>query len=813
MPGPRLTYLTLSLLLISTGLVAETTGDSTVVVKEVDLVGNHRISSERIRFLLQVRADKTYTLRDLQQAIDDDVRSINTMGAFAPDVKAEETHSDDGTQVTVTYRFHELPYVTAVSYEGLGYFDEEKAAKVVAIKPGGWLNAILLESDRRAIQRVFQEDGNRWCTVTVETRAVSGNTSVIFHVGLGQEIKVGLVLYEGLPDGARPLVLDRALLMQVDTAYQPELVEIDRGAVARKLQDLGWLDARVVEVRRETFDYVRPVEARARHGPGLAPDDFYNDRVVLTYYIVPGARYRLGKVSFVGNTVATQEQMLEAFAMPTGSWFIRDDLEGEPRPGGNKGAIERARRVISNQGYAQARLYPDRSLDLKNHIVDLTLHVAEGRIYHIGRVDVSGNEHTRDAVVRRAMFLHPGDLWNDDRRDESLEQVRRTGVFKATPPSPPEIDPSFPTDRPDQTDLTVAVQEDSTGSLNFQIGYSTATKIFGTVGYTERNFDLLGLLTGGIDHFRGANQNISLQITISQPAKAISLTFFNPHLFDGPYTFEMRASRENSTLNSWAERRIDLGSTVGRNFLDNHLNLSVGYLYSDIKIDEVALDAPDDAVSGDYYLQTVNLGQSYDRLKPDRNYPTDGYLLSANEGLTGLVLPSSAEYYEYSLKGTRYVPLATSEDGGVTYIHASGIWRQEVPFGESATIPFYERYRGGGQAPRHRGFDYDDLSPQEINHNGELARTGGTKDTLFTVELSFPVQGTNEGVRAIAFTDVGNVWAQDAQVDYRDLRTAVGFGIRFPIQIPVALDFAWLVNPGFNESRTHVQFGLGNVSF
>ena len=182
MPGPRLTYLTLSLLLISTGLAAETSGDSTVVVKEVDLVGNHRISAERIRFLLQVRADKTYTLRDLQQAIDDDVRSINTMGAFAPDVNAEETHSDDGTQVTVTYHFHELPYVTAVSYEGLGYFDEEKAAKVVAIKPGGWLNTILIESDRRAIERVFQEDGNRWCKVTVETRTVAGNTSVIFHV-------------------------------------------------------------------------------------------------------------------------------------------------------------------------------------------------------------------------------------------------------------------------------------------------------------------------------------------------------------------------------------------------------------------------------------------------------------------------------------------------------------------------------------------------------------------------------------------------------------------------------------------------------
>ncbi len=114
------------------------------------------------------------------------------------------------------------------------------------------------------------------------------------------------------------------------------------------------------------------------------------------------------------------------------------------------------------------------------------LHVDEGHRYHVGRVDVAGNEHTRDQVVRRAMYLHPGDLWNDDRHDESVVQIRRVGVFDSSGTKPPNVETSFPEDRPDQVDLTARVQERSTGSLNFQVGYSTATKIFGQIGYVPR---------------------------------------------------------------------------------------------------------------------------------------------------------------------------------------------------------------------------------------------------------------------------------------------------------------------------------------
>ncbi len=672
---------------------------------------------------------------------------------------------------------------------------------------------MLVESDRRAIERLFEEKGNRWCRCQVETTENDGSTQLTFRVSLGEEIEVGQVDFVNLPEGARELQIDRELLMPPHKPYQPELLSFDEGTVTRKLQDLGWLDAKVTATRRELYDYVRPLDERHRHGPELAPDDLYNDRVVITYFIEAGRRYRLGKVSFVGNTVASQEQLRKAFAMPEGAWFIADDLYGEPREGGNKGAIERARRVISNQGYARCEMRADRHFEDGRPVVDLVLHVDEGRKYHVGRVDVSGNEKTRDAVVRRAMYLNPGDLWNDDRHDESVTQVRRTSVFQNTGPRPPQVETSYPADRPDEVDLTARVEEKSTATLNFQVGYSTASKIFGEVKYTENNFDLIGLLTSGFEHFRGAGQILESSVLWSETAKQITASWTDPHIFDGPYSLTVEGSRADDSLLSWSERRTSAGVNIGRYFLDNRLSLNLGYTYTDYKITNIQSNAPDDAMSENAYLQSLSLGESFDALRPDAHDPSGGFIISASQSLTGLALPSSAEFAEFTTKGDKFFPLATADDGGVTYIHMLAKWREEIPFGETAYMPFYLRYNDGGPAPRHRGFDYGELSPQEINHNGSLARTGGTKDGIFTTELSVPVQGTTDGIRLIYFVDVGDVWAQAASVRYQDLRTAYGIGLRFPPSIPVALDFAFLVHPGENESRTHVQVGLGSIQF
>jgi outer membrane protein assembly complex protein YaeT len=774
------------------------------IITEVVIEGAHNIHPDRIRYLISTRVGKVYD----ELALLDDVKLIERMGPFTR-TERKVVLNDDGT-VKVIFQVVELPYVSAVTFGDLGYFDKTGAEKVVQTKVGGYVNPLILENDRRALERYYQDKGYRFAAVKVEQSADRGNVAINFALDLGSEIKVGRVVYLGLPHGPAgsvfPRQLNQGLINGPGGSYHAELMSLDQGMVAQAIQDLGWLDASLGETRVEQNDYVRPFEERERHGPQFAPDGRYDDTVVLVYQVDPGERYSLGSVSFVGNTVASSEQLREAFGMADGAPFRRRDVEA---------ATERARRVIGNQGYARCEMFRDKRLDLKTHQVHLVIHVEEGGKYHIGRVDVHGNYQTKDAVLRRAMQLKPGDLWNDDDKDESVRQLERTGLFKKGGYDHQlRVSPRFPADRPGESDLVVDVDEDNTGSLNFQVGFSSGSGIFLQAGYGERNFDLWGLLTGGFDHWRGGGQSLDTSVSWSKERTSIGASWTNPHVYDGPYALTVAASRSDSTQLEWREIRTISSVTAGRSFLRNDLNLSLGYSYTDLKISDVADDAPDDALArgGKAFLNTLTLSQSYDRLDNPR-IPTKGYLLAASQALTGKALSATDPFWEYSLKADHFLPLFEGDEGGVTYFHTSARWRQIRPLNDEGLVPFYQRYFGGGPSPRHRGFEQFKLTPKEINRNGLTSDLGGTTDAIISGEFSVPVQGTNDGLRLAAFFDYGNVWGAGEQIDLSSMRTAVGVGVRFPIALPVSLDFAFLLDAKPGESPAQVQFTLGQVRF
>ena len=166
------------------------------------------------------------------------------------------------------------------------------------------------------------------------------------------------------------------------------------------------------------------------------------------------------------------------------------------------------------------------------------------------------------------------------------------------------------------------------------------------------------------------------------------------------------------------------------------------------------------------------------------------------------------------------------------------------PIGDNKEVPFYARYRGGGPAPRHRGYDSQEQGPLRPNVLGVNSEAGGTREVISTLQLSVPLQGTNRGLRAVAFADFGHIWddykAEDdlsrlqaikdqAKKDspwhppsmpmmalfrdagspsLSDFSLAVGTGIRFPAFLPVALDFAYVIDPKPNQSSTVFHFSI-----
>ena len=781
----------------------------TAQVVDVVVEGTKRIHPDRVINRLQTRVGQAWN----EAALNDDVRTIEEMGAFANTTKSVELVGPG--QVRVIFRVRELPYVGEVVLDGIGYFARQSVEKVLTVRKGSYLNPMLVEADRRAIQANLRTKQYLNATVTAlkEVDETSGIGTVTYRIDLGERVIVARTLYEGLPPGAFKYFIDQELINSPGRVFQPDMLELnDVDTVARHLQDLGYLDAQITQHRVEFFDEVPAFEERARNGPKLVPEGRFNNRAVITYWVDAGPRYRLRNVRFLGNTVVTEEALREAFALPRGNWFNRNELERAKRE---------ALGLVRNRGYAQSILVEDPVADLETHEIDLTLELVEGDRYVVGRVDIDGDIKTKDAVVRRSMRLLPGDLWSDEKRDRSLRQLGREGVFTNNRAIPNRISPLYETKRPHPADpdlqlvdLLAEVSEERTGSFGFNLGYTTAVGLVGQVTFTERNFDLWGLLTG--EGWRGAAHRLNASAQWSEDSTELRLSWSNLHLMDSDYQLATIFVRKDSSALDWDERRLTSTVRLGRNFLDNDLSLRAEYSYIDLKIDDIDADANNDALAANekYFINQLGLSQEYNQL--DNSFiPTRGWRIKLDQTLNGAFADhvSSDEYYRLDAEFDGFVPLFDSDLGGTTYVHFSQKLRRLEAIGDSDEVPFYDRLYGGGPTPRFRGFESYDLGPFQINDNGFSARKGGNREWLSTLELSVPLQGTQTGIRGIVFADAGQVWDEEENFSLNDLRYSAGVGVRFPAQFPVAFDYAWLLDAESGEDRTQFHFSISAPNF
>ena len=105
----------------------------------------------------------------------------------------------------------------------------------------------------------------------------------------------------------------------------------------------------------------------------------------------------------------------------------------------------------------------------------------EGPRIYIERINVIGNERTKDFVIRREFRLAEGDAFNSLMVDRAKKRLQALGIFK-------NVDiKRHPGSAPDRVILDVVVEEQSTGELSFGAGYSTSEGVIGDVSITERN--------------------------------------------------------------------------------------------------------------------------------------------------------------------------------------------------------------------------------------------------------------------------------------------------------------------------------------
>ena len=552
--------------------------------------------------------------------------------------------------------------------------------------------------------------------------------------------------------------------------------------------------------------------------------------IFINFNVFEGEQYTINDVEVVGD-LPFEDEVYEEI---TNS--LKDKIYSQAQI---TGIEEFFTNVLGNQGYAFAEVSGNPVIDDDSQDVKITFSVMPGKRTYTRKILFTGNNLTQDYVLRREMRQFEG-AWSSDNSIESGKvRLERLGYFKEVNV---ETVPVVGTD--DQIDVIYSVEEENTGSIGGNLGYSD----FGLmVGFNLQE-----------QNFLGTGNTVAVGINKNVYSEQYNLSFLDPF-----------ATKDGVSLGYNAYfRETDYGEYNVANYLTNsngigvqygwpisdtqRLNLSLTYDKTDISVGTQPAREIWDFVNaeGNIY-ETLNLQTQWQRVTLNRGmYPTDG--ASTAVSLSATVPGSDLNYYRINLRQKFYQPLGRGLvfgfNGEIGYLST---------FGDTKETPFFQNFFAGG--PRSlRGFESNTLGPRsteapcyEFNYsegtcpnlidsdgdeipdkpyynpyaNSEYNKRvsiGGNVKVEGSLQLIFrlPFIEDQRSMRSAFFFDFGNVFSDNCK-EYQfncykpsidDLRYSYGVGITFVTGFgPMSFAISKPSNAGQYEETKQFQFTVGNV--
>lgn len=554
--------------------------------------------------------------------------------------------------------------------------------------------------------------------------------------------------------------------------------------------------------------------------------------IFIDFNVFEGDQYTISEVNVIGDIPFDEEAYLP----------ITSSQEGEIYSQGQITAIEDYfKKILGNQGYAFAEVSGIPETDDDNKTVDLTYNIIPGKRTYTRKILFTGNEITQDYVLRREMRQFEGAWTSDDNIEAGKIRLERLGFFKEVSV---ETIPVPLTD--DQIDVVYSVEEESTGSIGGNVGYSD----FGL----QLGFNLQE------QNFMGTGNTLSLGINKNIYSEMYNFAFMDPYAtVDGVsvgYNLYFRETDYGEyNVANYLTNSEGLGVQYGYPISDTQrLGFNLTYDKTDISIGTLpAREIYDFVASEGNVFETVSANFVWSRVTLNRGlFPTDGSSTSFSLMTT---LPfSDLNYYRASIQQKTYQPLGF---GNLVFGFSGELGYMDA-YGDSEETPFFQNFYAGG--PRSlRGFESNTLGPRstqapcyEFNYaegtcpnlidtdgDGEAdapyenpyanttsryydAPIGGNVKVEGSLQLIFrlPFIEDQRSMRSAFFFDFGNVFSDNCKEyqyncykpDLGELRYSYGVGVTWITGFgPMSFAISKPTNAGPQERTEEFQFTVGNV--
>ncbi|MFD1243643.1 outer membrane protein assembly factor BamA [Paralysiella testudinis] len=455
-----------------------------------------------------------------------------------------------------------------------------------------------------------------------------------------------------------------------------------------------------------------------------------------------GQRYRWGKVAIEGDTREVPKAELEKLlTMKEGRWYDRSKMMD---------SLKTMQDRMGSAGYAFSQIDVRPQANPETGVVDFTLFVVPDRKVYVNRINISGNNKTRDEVVRRELRQMESAPYDVSKIQRSRERVELLGYFDNV-----QIDAQPVAGTPDQVDLAMSVNERATGSLEVAAGWVQNDGLVLSAGVSQ-------------DNLFGTGKSVSARVSNAKVSKQASLSFTDPYFTpDGVslgydiYYRSYNPSKSDSNRLGYKTDTYGIGARMGVPVTEyDRVNFGLGVERLGVKLYQNPPQRYQEFVSQNgenNWIVKGNVG--WGRNKTDSAlWPTRGYSTSVNldSGLPG----GGLQYYSLTHDQKWFFPLSKDFTlmlgGEVGYANS---------YGKTKKLPFFQNFYGGGLGSV-RGYENGSLGPKfktqyiDNSYSSTSSSYGGNYKAYAGAELLFPLPGIKDQrtVRLSLFADAGSVW-------------------------------------------------------
>ena len=747
-------------------------------VLDIRIEGLQRVSAGTVFAALPINVGNVVD----ESAIRDATRSLFRTGYFADVIIARENG-------ILVIGLVERPAVTEINIDGNKAIETDQlldALRDNGLAEGQIFRQVILEGMGQELQRQYVSQGRYGALVETEVKSLPRNrVAVNINIDEGDVAKIRHINIVGNKNFSEQELLEG--FEQNKTGWLSWITSDDKYSREKLAGDLETLESWYLDRGYVNFG-VSSTQV------SVSPD---KESVFITINIDEGDIYTISEIELAGDLILPEQQIRALILLSKDIVFSQVLMTT---------SSEYISKRLGNEGYTFAEVEGFPEVDEETKTAKVTFLVKPGMRAYVRRIDFRGNTKTADEVLRREMRQMESASANNSLIELSKVRLERVGFFKEvnveTVPVP---------GRNDQIDVIYTVEEQPSGSVGANLGYSQGYGLMLGANITENNFLGSGKQIGiGIN--KSAYQS-SLNFSHTEP-------YFTPDGVSAGYNVYARDT-DYSRLRLQPFSQNTMGASVNWSYPLSEvqrIGFGLGYEYLELDLGDYSTSEviQDFVEANGNWFKSVSANVNWVKSTLNRGiFATRG--TSQRLGLDVTMPDSGLEYFKLTYKATHLRGLTN---------HLTLKLKADLGYGESygdtSALPFFKNFYSGGLGSV-RGYKRYSLGPQNSISTGygRARPVGGNVQVVLGAEVIFPLPFVKDqrSVQSALFFDAGNVFntkCNDLEVncfspEEGELRYSVGLGATWLSGFgPITFSVAKPLNSEDYDETEVFQFSLGN---